>query len=1490
VTYKLAAIRFRSIGERSARFTDLTLTLTAPSDDGPEPQDSVIWLRNGGGKSSILSLLYAHLLPRAHDFMGRSVKRNLTDYIDSGDTSHVVAVWEPAGAARTLAGEPDGVLITGAVHEWADLRRPAQPEQSRDRLSTWFYAFHAVPGVADLATLPFADELGRARRLTGYLDALKELVRPYGQRASLVMTDRQHAWTTALLDRRLDPEVFRAQKQMNHVEGGVEDLFKFPAAKDFIDFLLDLTTQPDHANDVAGRLGAVAKIIADKPAKITERDFCIAAAQDLDTVATRHGERQSAEMEAEQARKAAAGLAASFHAAITVAEQEQEGLSRQRDVAIEARTAANNDRSQAGDLQYLYRRRAAQLRTDEAGAAKGKATAAAEGASALVRAWEAALDLAEHAAKEHELAQARKAAEAEENELAPLRSAHALHAARLRLRLNALAESAEGAAETADQEAEAAAGEAEREAGFAKTARAELQTATSEESRAQERLDDLDRRRRDGVTRGHLPTATTPPQAHRDLVAGQRATLEEALLGIAGRTKSRRARRTEISGLQAGLATEHNTTGQQRVAIGKRLMELTGRQATLTSSGRVRELTEAAPDDAIDLWGEADALLRRLDNAVIAADEERILRRARLHADQRTIEAQERNRYLPTSLDAEGIQRVLAPRVTVETGWKYLRSALPASQLTPALDMPAIGRLGCGLVIPTDSAVDAVRILDSEDATTVSLVGVYTAEGADALITAAMAGGGNNDVAPVWASLQHGLIDENAAIAAVRLLKERAEAASQEDRELASQRQADDTLRRDLRAFLADCPQGHLPHLEDELRHLDDELGRIEGEQEALKQELGNLDTEESQDQAESERINRQLQSLSITIAWLDEFIPAAAQEAEWRAWLASAQQRSSEATARAEQHDSGQVTAITAAQGAKASAGAERDKAQRYRAEAAAIPSDTTTPEDGQEAMADPVVPLDALRRSHQNARLALQARAAQSVLADRVERLKEQVAEARARLVGRPVAVLQAARALLGTPDGQEPRLRDAALETARAGEHAAAAALGAASQAVTQCENAFKALERPGGDPRRALPQVPVTSGEADELAREQEGLAAQANAKVNEADDMIGKIGAEAERIGNRAKTLAALLATLPPADGFGAASEHFGGTEPEAAASAGSALSSVEQANGKASTARDALGKAVEQLRRTAATFPDIRGPVRDRVAHDPADVLAPHAADLAARLRLRAGTLEGELESIATDQRILSEALAHLVRESLDLLSKAERSSQMSTATGSWAGKRVLRIGFERPDDASLLAHAERVIDQTVQRKLAPEGMPLLKEAVHAAAGPRGFSVRVLKPTEDAAGTTEDISRLAKWSGGEKLTVCVALYCTLAALRATHTGRGARPGGVLFLDNPIGRASSAQLVRLQRDVAASHRIQLVYTTGVKDPAAVIQFPNIIRLDNREGRVGGRRYVVADDSAPAEEPRPSLVTGVRAAHADHSWDIPNLQDRATEDAQ
>jgi hypothetical protein len=57
---------------------------------------------------------------------------------------------------------------------------------------------------------------------------------------------------------------------------------------------------------------------------------------------------------------------------------------------------------------------------------------------------------------------------------------------------------------------------------------------------------------------------------------------------------------------------------------------------------------------------------------------------------------------------------------------------------------------------------------------------------------------------------------------------------------------------------------------------------------------------------------------------------------------------------------------------------------------------------------------------------------------------------------------------------------------------------------------------------------------------------------------------------------------------------------------------------------------------------------------------------------------------------------------------------------------------------------------------------------------------------------------------------------------------------------------------------------------------VKDPAAVIQFPNVIRLDNRQGGTQGRRYIVADaDSADGADG--SLISGVRVAHADRRWE-------------
>lgn len=1470
MTYKLAALRLRSVGERSARFQDLTLTFTAPADGGSEPQDSVIWLRNGGGKSSILSLLYALLLPRAADFMGRAVKRSLTDYIDGGDTAHVVAVWEPAGSSRTLLGEADGLLVTGAVYEWADLRRPAQPEASRDRLSTLFYTFHVVPGILDLTTLPFIDAMGRIRRLAEFGAALKEQARLCDRQARLVAVDKQHQWRGALGDRHLDPEVFRSQKQMNHVEGGVEDLFRFSSAQEFIDFLLDLTVAPDSVAGIATRLGQVSKQLAAKPAKQDEQNFCTRAATDLDGVANGYADVEQAVAAANQAGVAAAALAASFQAAITAADAEQAGLLAEEKAARQAVTVANNERNQANDLAYLYRREAARLRLGEAEAAWDEAEGVASGATASARAWEVVPSMAALAGLKADLDRAEKEAAAEEADLAPLRAEHARHAARLRHRLEALATRADAKEQAADTGRRAAAQAVTEEKERAEKAREEEREAGNAATKARVCLEELDNRRRSGVERGYLPDLTTPPSEHRNVVGGIRDGLTDRLAEIAEQTAERKTQRVSLRDQEIQLITDWNAADQELTAATAARQSLGQRLDALCDSPRVRELAEASEGESIILWSESPVILRRLSDAILAADDERVRRRAERHADERTIAEHGRSQFLPSSFDADQVRDALTAVTAAQTGWEHLRDAIAPRDLLALLDTPAIARLGSGVVVPSAAAGDAVACLEGAGIRTTSLVSVYTAADADALITAARAGAVAEHT-PTWTALRRGLVDQDEAAATVRFLKERAQAAQREDTDLARRREADQTLRETMVAFLDDCPVGKLEAIDAATTHWDAKRRGVEQAQHAAQEELKDLDEADRAADKESAEISKTLRKVHSTLDWLDELIPALGEEESLLKTLSEEEERAAEAGKRVTDHAERQVTAAGDEQKYGAAAQAAAEEAGRYRSEAALLASG----EPAVVVVPDPAVPLDALRQNEVGTRAALERRAAQSVLADRVRSLTAQVAKAGAEIARHPADLQRHAHDLLATPDGQEPELRARAIEQAKKTDREAATKLGTAKEAVRQRREDVMAIEQLRREPpRRTLPERPATATAADELATQQEATAQAAGERLGQVEAHLDRIKEIKQEIASRTAQFTTLLDGLPHAAPSPPAAE-FTGSVDDGRAAAIAARQRMTDANSRFTEAQETLTAAIDKLRRTSGDFPKISGPVKDRVMHDPPDVLGRNATGLAAQLRLRASTLEGELAAIAKDQGILADSLAGVVRDSMETLAKAERSSRMGTAPGAWADRKVLRIGFERPDNAVLHAYAERVIERVIQRGLKPEGMPLLKEAVREAAGPGGFTVRVLKPTEDTTPITEDISRLAKWSGGEKLTVCVALYCTIVALRGARTGRGTRPGGVLLLDNPIGRASSAHLVRLQRDVAAAHGVQLIYTTGVKDPAAVIQFPNVIRLDNRQGGTQGRRYIVADVDATDG----SLITGIRVAHADRRWDAP-----------
>ena len=117
---RLARLRFVCIGHPDARIDDLTLDFR---DGEGRATDSTLWLRNGGGKSSLLNLFFSVVQPYRRQFLGGKAEfgdRQLEEYIKGDDHAAVVAEWELPDQQPGLG---HGVLaparfLTGVFYEW----------------------------------------------------------------------------------------------------------------------------------------------------------------------------------------------------------------------------------------------------------------------------------------------------------------------------------------------------------------------------------------------------------------------------------------------------------------------------------------------------------------------------------------------------------------------------------------------------------------------------------------------------------------------------------------------------------------------------------------------------------------------------------------------------------------------------------------------------------------------------------------------------------------------------------------------------------------------------------------------------------------------------------------------------------------------------------------------------------------------------------------------------------------------------------------------------------------------------------------------------------------------------------------------------------------------------------------------------------------------------------------------------------------------------
>lgn len=295
--YKLRRLYMDSIGVDDNRFTDVMVGFTDTEDN---PTDSIILLRNGAGKTTMMSLLLALIRPERREFLSYKIqKRTLTDLVQGGDTSHVVAEW------ATPTGQ---LLLTGAIYEWDGRQRPADYNTNGyKRFSQTWWCLTPEEGVegATLDSLPFTYRSRGTYDREKFISHLNSLQAQHS--ADVVIAQAIKQWHAALRERNFDPDLFSYFVEVNSAEGGMKNLFKdIDSAGAFVNYLLRFVADPDQVNPVHQLLERNAAELVKRPMYEAEKAFCDEARIKVAALGAAYSDRQAAQQTLDHERGRAA--------------------------------------------------------------------------------------------------------------------------------------------------------------------------------------------------------------------------------------------------------------------------------------------------------------------------------------------------------------------------------------------------------------------------------------------------------------------------------------------------------------------------------------------------------------------------------------------------------------------------------------------------------------------------------------------------------------------------------------------------------------------------------------------------------------------------------------------------------------------------------------------------------------------------------------------------------------------------------------------------------------------------------------------------------------------------------------------------------------------------------------------------------------------------------------------------------------------------------
>ncbi|MFC4002305.1 hypothetical protein ACFS2C_04870 [Prauserella oleivorans] len=1454
--YELSRVRLHSVGPAGARYQDVLLdfsgvgeVVTAPKQDAlfgagvhtadgglprrPSPA-SVLFLENGGGKSVLIKLIFSVMLPGRRQVVGTTNTRVLEKFVGAKDVAHVVLEWQ-----HVETGER---LITGKVSEWRGHVASSDPANLVD---SW-YCFRPGTSVG-LESLPLTSD-GRLLTMSGFHERLSAL-HADAPELRLFWTRRHHEWTERLDQLGLDPELFRYQRAMNAGEGEAADAFAFGTDEAFVEFLLRAVVSEDEPKDLAEVVATYAHNLAQRGELMTERDFVAGA---LDLLAPLIEEEKLAAASRKLAAAARAdleALAAEVAAREAIETERLAGLAAHVDEAADAERLAEGDHRRRQAVLTEIRRLVAGMLRDQAQADKDRVDAELAEAKTLAEAWRETGTVLAHLNAARRARDIRELVGTREQKARPALEAKNAAANALARGLLGLARQAQEQADEAERVAGNTRDQAQRErdeatrAAASRRAEADGLTGRIDEVRAE-----IAQAVRDGLLGHGADVADVAEAARRARAEGESAAAE-----LARREAELERISEELGAAQAAAGQADREADSARDRAERAADELANahrRTDALAAEPRLAELLGTA-----DVAPETDlpVLLDRLAEARAAAEREQTALRIEESLDERALGALGSGGLLPPPQEVQAALDALeAAGITAWSGWRYL-STLDSERRAEAVRRAP--QLVAGVLLNDPGQLDRARAVLTEQRL---LPGAAVAVGT----TAALADP-DLEPAPGVAFLvppNPAMYDEEAADAEREAITRRQ---ADRHRRLAALEEslgADAALSWKLTTWREDYPPGSIAVLAEQAqqaasaREAAERAAREAGE--AARRLTATRDSVRERIPA----LRAAARNAEDTARRLDELAARAARIPQWT----TDAERAREAAGHAEER--GEDAAARAARWREQAAEYQRTADGHRRTAGAARAELAEVPGGGSVSESDPVPaePVDALRRAFASAAEAYAKVEVGSDLRAELEQAEAGEAAARAALESLDDTVRARASELLETPDGSDSSARAAAqaraarvvatLEDERSEIISRLATRTAELDRLPRPTGPLDTVERPrdvehGRDLIDAAAEDVAAAARAWDEARERHAAA------QNTLD--TAKESASGFRV--LAESLAAYVPAGEPERVYDGAVEDAQARHSELTARLVTAQQAVDEADTRVRAAADALAQYATEKR-----FEQLGTPVRQQVISVRRDSLPEHAEEWARALRPRLRTLTDDLAQIDRHRTGIVTRLQSMVEGAVRTLRSAQRVSRLPDGLGDWSGQEFLRIRFSELTDTELAERLGEVVDEAAAgrtadgREVRRDGLSLLLRGVRAAV-PKGFRVDMLKPDSVLRTERQRVSEIRDvFSGGQQLTAAILLYCTLAALRANNRGRMRNPhSGVLFLDNPIGRASAGYLLELQRAVAKALGVQLIYTTGLFDAGALSGFPLIVRLRNDADLRAGRKYLSVESTIRAE---------------------------------